>query len=413
MGELRAPPVTATGADGTGADGAGAATASTAWPLHVLMPGDVDDPGSPSGGNAYDRRMCRELAASGRPVSEAAVPGSWPRPDAEAGAELARELAELPDGAAVLIDGLLACGVPEIVVPQSGRLRLAVLVHLPLADETGLAADVAADLESREGETLRAAGAVIVTSDWAAREVTERHGLDRARVHTVCPGTDRAPLAHGTDGASRLLCVAAVTPRKGQTMLAEALAKIDDLSFSCEFVGSLDRDPHYAGQLRRAVDQYGLSDRVRLSGALTGRPLAEAYDAADLFVLTSHAETYGMVFTEALSRGIPVLATAVGAVPDTVGRAPDGSIPGILVPPGDIDALADALRRWLSEPTIRRLVTTSARRRRDGLQGWPEASRRLDEVLEGLHHEQTELPDSPDSSESPESHGQHEKRRSP
>ncbi|MFC4496504.1 glycosyltransferase family 4 protein [Streptomyces ovatisporus] len=374
------------------------------------MPGDVDDPASPSGGNAYDRRMCRELAAAGRPVSEAALPGGWPRPAPAARAALARELAGLPDGAVVLVDGLLACGVPEIVVPETRRLRVAVLMHLPLADETGLDPDLAAQLEELEGRTLRAVRAVVTTSDWAARDVCRRHGVDPGRVHTVCPGTDPAPLARGTDGASRLLCVAAVTPRKGQADLARALAEVADLPFSCEFVGSLDRDPRYTEELRGVVRRSGLGDRVRLSGPLTGRPLAEAYDAADLFVLASHAETYGMVFTEALSRGIPVLATAAGAVRDTVGAAPDGSVPGILVPPGDGDALAGALRSWLTEPTIRRLVTTSARRRRDGLQGWPGASHRLDEVLESLRGEQ---PDVPESSAPPGREARHEDRRTP
>lgn len=379
---------------------AGSAPAATTGPepLFVLMPGDVGDPGAPSGGNAYDLRMCRELAASGRPVHEVALPGGWPRPAAADRAGLERALAGLPDGALVLVDGLVACGVPEIVVPQTGRLRLAVLVHLPLADETGLDAAVAADLEARERETLRAAQAVIVTSGWAGRDAAARHGLDEAKVHTVCPGTDPAPLAHGSrgggegegagggtgGGSPRLLCVAAVTPRKGQDLLAEALAQVKDAPWVCEFVGALDRDPDFTAHLRRVLDRHGLSDRVRLRGPLTGEPLAAAYDAADLFVLASHAETYGMVLTEALARGIPVVATAVGAVPDTVGHTPDGSIPGILVRPGDSGALAAAIRSWLTESSIHRLVTTTARTRRSGLQGWPEAARRLDQVLARL-----------------------------
>jgi glycosyltransferase involved in cell wall biosynthesis len=378
--------------------------------VHFVMPGDVDDPASPSGGNAYDRRMCRELAAAGRPVGEAALPGGWPDPGPSARAALERELAGLPDGSVVLVDGLVACGVPEIVVPETGRLRVAVLMHLPLADETGLEPGLAARLEELEGRTLRAAHAVVATSDWAARDVRQRHGLDPRRVHTVCPGTDPAPLARGTDGASRLLCVAAVTRRKGQADLARALAEVADAPFTCEFAGALDRDPAYTEELRGVLRDAGLEDRVRLSGPLTGRPLAEAYDAADLFVLASHAETYGMVFTEALSRGIPVLATAAGAVRDTVGRAPDGSVPGILVPPGDAGALAGALRKWLTEPTIRRLVTTSARRRRAGLQGWPGASQRLDEVLESLRGER---PDAPEPSVPPDDGARHEDRRTP
>jgi glycosyltransferase involved in cell wall biosynthesis len=363
------------------------AAAATAWPVHVVMPGDVDDPHSVSGGNTYDRRVCGELTASGRPVHEVALPGAWPRPGSAERSELARALERLPDGAVVLIDGLVACGVPDVVVPHARRLRLAVLVHLPLAAETGLAPADAADLDRLEGETLRAAGAIIVTSEWAAQDVTTRHELEEARVHAVLPGTDPAPLAHGTDGVSRLLCVAAVTPRKGQDLLVEALADVADLPWTCELTGPLDRAPQYVGQLRRRIDACGLSDRVRLAGARTGEDLAAAYDAADLLVLASHTETYGMVLTEALARGIPVLATEAGAVPGTVGKAPGGGIPGILVPPGDAGALSDALRLWLTDPGIRSHLTTSARARRAWLQGWPESSRHMAGVLERLRLE--------------------------
>lgn len=351
------------------------------------MPGDVGDPHSVSGGNNYDVRICRELEAAGTPAQARAVAGSWPRPGTAERAELAAVLEELPDGAVVLLDGLVACGVPDVVVPHAGRLRLAVLVHLPLADETGLDPAEAAQLEELERRTLHAAAAVVATSDWAARDVAARHGLQAARVHSVLPGTDPAPLSRGTDGASRLLCVAALTPRKGQDLLVEALAAVRDLPWTCELTGPLDRAPGFVTEVRRRIAGHGLEERALLTGPRQGGDLDAAYDAADLFVLASHTETYGMVLAEALARGIPVLATEAGAVPHTLGAAPDGSIPGILVPPGDAAALTAALRGWLEDPRIRSHLTTSARARRSKLQGWPESSRQLARVLEHLQLE--------------------------
>lgn len=389
-------------------------------PVHVVLPGGVDDPRSVSGGNSYDRRVCQEMSAAGTPVRTRTVAGTWPRPSRAARAELADVLGELPDGAVVLADGLVACGVPDVVVPHARRLRLAVLLHLPLADETGLDAEEAAELERLERWTLQAAAAVVATSDWAAREVTARHGLEARRVHSVLPGTDPAPLARGTDGASRLLCVAAVTPRKGQDVLVEALAEVGSVRpvlaegrgrsgdgsdgaaspespespadpgyppWTCDLTGPLERAPAYVERLRRRIGECGLAGQVRLTGARSGEELAAAYDAADLLVLASHTETYGMVLTEALARGVPVLATEAGAVPSTVGTAPDGSIPGILVPPGDSAALTAALRSWLTDPGIRSHLTTSARGRRARLQGWAESSRQLAGVLERLRLE--------------------------
>ncbi|MCI2416047.1 glycosyltransferase family 4 protein [Saccharopolyspora sp. K220] len=349
--------------------------------VHVVLPGDVHDATVPSGGNVYGLRVCRDLEQHGWRVHLVALAGSWPQPEDVARAALAKTLAALPDDAVVLLDGLVACGVPDVVIPQARRLRLAVLVHLPLADETGLAPAVAADLDTREKATLRAVSAVVVTSPWAAARLAE-HGL---RVHVVTPGTDRADLARGTDGASRLLCPAAVTPRKGQDLLVRALAQVSDLRWTCACAGAVRRDLGYVERLRRLIDRSGVGDRVQVVGPLSGEQLATAYDEADLVVLTSRAETYGMVVTEALARGIPVLATAVDAVPETLGRAPDGSVPGLLVPPDDTAALARTLRRWLTEPALRDRLRASARSRRDTLSGWAETTRALAGVLETLH----------------------------
>jgi glycosyltransferase involved in cell wall biosynthesis len=355
--------------------------------VHFVLPGGVDDPSAPSGGNAYDRRICLDLPGFGWQVRPHPVAGAWPRPEAAARAELATVLRELPDGAVVLLDGLVACGVPEVIVPEAERLRLAVLVHLPLGDETGLAPETAAELDAREREVLRAVPAVIATSDWAVRRLVAHHGLAPDRVHAAAPGADIAPLAPGTDGVSRLLCVAAVTPRKGQHRLVEALAAVTDLPWSCVCVGGLTQDREYVARLRTLIDSHGLTHRIHLAGPQSGAALDASYAAADLMVLTSYAETYGMAVTEALARGIPVLATDVGGLPEAVGRAPDGGVPGILVPPEDPAALAAELRGWFGEPDVRRRLKAAARGRRAALDGWATTARSLAGILSRLPSE--------------------------
>lgn len=349
--------------------------------VHFVMPGGVDDPAAPSGGNAYDRRVCLDLPGFGWQVVRHAAPGAWPDPDADARESLARTLAGMPDDTVVLLDGLVACGVPDIVVPEAERLRIAVLVHLPLGDETGLDPAVAADLDARERAVLRAVPATIATSDWAVRRLVSHHGLAPDRVHLAAPGADIAPLAPGTDGVSHLVCVAAVTPRKGQHRLVEALAAVRDLPWTCSLVGGLGTDPEYVATLRARIERYGLADRLHLTGPRTGADLDASYAAADLLVLTSYAETYGMAVTEALARGIPVVATDVGGLPEAVGRAPDGGVPGILVPPEDPAAIAAELRGWFGEPDVRRRLKAAARGRRSALAGWAATARSLAGVL--------------------------------
>ncbi|MFF1299951.1 MULTISPECIES: glycosyltransferase family 4 protein [unclassified Streptomyces] len=355
--------------------------------VHFVMPGGVDDPTAPSGGNAYDRRVSLDLPGFGWQVHKHAVAGEWPRPGASARAELAAVLRGLPDDTVVLMDGLVACGVPEIVVPEAERLRLAVLVHLPLGDETGLDPVLAAELDAKERAVLRAVPAVVATSDWAVRRLVSHHGLAPDRVHVAAPGADIAPLASGTDGLSRLLCVAAVTPRKGQHRLVEALATVRDLPWSCVCVGGLAQDPEYVADLRALIAKYGLEHRLHLAGPQAGAELDASYAAADLMVLTSYAETYGMAVTEALARGIPVLATDVGGLPEAVGRAPDGGVPGILVPPEDPAALAAELRGWFGEADVRRRLKAAARGRRAALDGWATTARSLAGVLGRLPSE--------------------------
>jgi glycosyltransferase involved in cell wall biosynthesis len=344
-------------------------------PVHVLVPGDIDDLTRISGGNAYDRRLGRDLATGGRPVHELALPGSWPHPDAGQRAALAATLAALPDDAVVLVDGLVACGVPEVVAPAARRLVLVVLVHLPLGDESG----AAPELVARERETLAAASAVVATSPWTARRLADLHGLDPDRITVAAPGVDPAPLAPGTDGVSHLLCVGSITPTKGQDLLVDALV---GLPVTCDLVGPVQRDPAHAAAVAGAIARHRLDARVRMTGPKMGAALDAAYAAADLLVVPSRAETYGMVVTEALARGVPVLASDAGGLPETLGHDPDGIVPGVTVPAGDVAALSAALHRWMEEPLLRNGLRRSARARRGMLHGWEVTSRCVVGVLE-------------------------------
>jgi glycosyltransferase involved in cell wall biosynthesis len=342
--------------------------------VHIVLPNDIDDPAAPSGGNFYDRRVCDGLAALGWDVREHAARGAWPQPTVAERADLARLLAGFPAGSVVVVDGLIASTVAEVLVPERNRLRLVVLAHMAFEN-------------AGEDEALEAACAIIATSAWTRRRLIELYGLPEGRIHVATPGVDAADPVPGSADGNRLLSVAAVAPHKGHDLLLEALARVADVPWTCVLVGSLTRDPAFVSRLRRQLQEYGLTQRVELAGARTGAALDAAYAVADLLVLATRGESYGMVVTEALARGIPVLTTAVGGLPEAMGQAPDGNVPGLLVdvddPAAITDGFASALRRWLCEPDLREDLRRAAAGRRSTLGDWSSTAETISKILHG------------------------------
>jgi glycosyltransferase involved in cell wall biosynthesis len=344
--------------------------------VHFVVPEVVADPTRPSGGNAYDRRLSGGLRELGVPVHEHLVPGRWPEPTAADRAALAGALAAVPSGATVLVDGLVASAAPDTVTAATARSHVVVLVHLPLG---------VTDAARRPAEAamLRRMGAVVATSAWTRSWLLEEYAVAPDRVVVAVPGTDPAELASGSRTGGSLLCVGAVTPVKGHDLLVEALATLEPLPWFCTCVGSTDLDPEFVGSVRARLFRDGLADRVAFTGVLTGASLDAAYRAADVLVLPSRLETYGMVVTEALARGLPVIGFRTGGVPETLGRAADGAVPGALVPAGDPATLAATLGTWLADASVQARMRESARLRRDSLPSWGETAARVAAVLGG------------------------------
>jgi glycosyltransferase involved in cell wall biosynthesis len=304
------------------------------------------------------------------------VPGSWPSPDPQSLGILAGVVGSVPDGTLVLVDGLVASPAPEVLAPEARRLRLVVLVHIPLGE--GMSDGRA---RVREATVLSGAASVVTTSAWTRRTLLELYSLPADRVHVAEPGVDPAELAPGTATAGALLSVAAVIPGKGHDLLLDALAQLAGHRWECNCVGSLERDPAFVERLRRRVVEARLGGRVSFSGPQADDDLARSYTAADVFVLPSRAESYGIVVVEALARGLPVVAAEVGGVPEALGYGADGTRPGLLVPPDDPLALREAIASWLEDPGLRSRLRRAARERRETLAGWSTTASTVADVL--------------------------------
>lgn len=350
--------------------------------LYFVVPAGFDDPARPSGGNGYDRRVADALADLGWTVDVVALPGPWPRLAGTADPALSDGFGVIPDGSLVLVDGLLASGMAELLVPRSSRLRLGILVHTLLAG-SGIAT-VPAGIEASEAAVLAAAGVVVTTSAWTRDRLLARYPVPADRVRVVRPGVAAAAVAPGTAHGGALLCVANLVPHKGQDVLAAALAEIAELDWRCVCVGALDQDAGFVAGVRTQLRAARLADRVEFTGVLDGAALDRAYAAADLVVVASRSESYGMVVIEALAHGLPVLGAAVGGVPEALGHAGGGRRPGRLVAPDDPAALAAALRAWLADADERGRLRAAARDRRQTLPDWPAVARNLSAALKPL-----------------------------
>ncbi len=349
----------------------------------MIVPGD---PEQRTGGYLYDQHIVRQLRDLGWSVEVIGLEGRFPDADDLAARAMHRALSGLPDGAAVVIDGLALGGLPDAVAAHAGRLDISALVHHPLADETGLDAVVRDRLLERETRSLKACRRVIVTSPFTARRLREL-GLDPRTPRVVEPGVDKSdttePVAarlqgREPEGPERLLCVASLTPRKGQDLLVRALAQLADRDWRCILAGSTERDPEFAGFVAGMVRKSGLVDRINCIGECDQGVLEAEYSRAGLCLLPSHYEGYGMVVGEALARGLPIITTTGGALAQT---APEDCC--LRVDPGDVNALRDAVGRWLDDADLRRRLTRSAVARRENLRSWSEAGRDFAAVLEG------------------------------
>ncbi len=345
--------------------------------IAFAVPGDL---ATPTGGYRYDARMIAELARLGWQVDTIDLGDGFPWPSEPQRLTAEARLAAVPAGIPVVVDGLAFGVLPGAAARLAARNPLVALVHHPLALETGISAEAAAGLQASERAALAVATRVVVTSATTARQLASDYAVPAQRIVVAPPGTDPAPVAPGSrDGIVRLLSVGALVRRKGFDVLFAALATLTDLSWRLAVAGARDRDPATAAQLEADIVRLDLGERVALFGAVPPARLAELYAGADVFVLASRHEGYGMACAEAIAHGLPVIATAGGAVADTVG--PDA---GVLVAPDDMQALARALRGVIADPQARARLAERARDAARQLPRWSESAAIVSRVLEAL-----------------------------
>jgi glycosyltransferase involved in cell wall biosynthesis len=399
--------------------------------LAFAVPGRLDQP---TGGYAYDRRVIAQLRRRGCDVDVIDVGEGFPRPTDATKQEALARLQQVPAGRAIVIDGLALGVLPEAAAVLRTTHPVIALVHHPLALEAGLTPDQAQALLASERAALAAARHVIVTSAATARLLAADYGVASGAITIALPGND--PVAGGASSPSprlpsgclrpsstsygegrgegpspqaqtrgqapslpspasgggtdrgdlspqarslKLLAVGSVVRRKGYDVLIEALARLTDLDWRLIIAGDCTRDRETAGALATRLVVLRLGARITMTGAVSEEELTALYHDADLFVLASRHEGYGMAFAEAIAHGLPVIGTKAGAIPETV---PEGA--GILVPPDDVAALAAALRALIGDAALRERHAAATRRAARRLPTWEATAEAFLGVIEAV-----------------------------
>lgn len=366
--------------------------------LTLIVPDGFDS--KATGGNIYDRRLLQALKDAGVDADVVPLAGNWPKPDSAEEKELSAALRrggnggaarlphERPPGTSpsgvprgsrrILIDGFVAAGCPDAVenAVQSGA-DIRVLVHMPLALDPALDAETAARLNGLERRTLQAASGVICTSAWAADEVRRRHQVASAVAE---PGVDPAPAAVGSV-PPRILQVGTISPLKNQLTTVAALAQLDSYDWSARLIGPIG-DSSYAGVVRDAIHAAGMEERITMTGQLTDEALARQWHEADISVLPSRTETYGMVVAESLAHAVPAVVSAGTGAEQTLGWDGTGNRPGFVVDTSTAGPLRGVLAEWLGDEGLRRRVKAAAKDRGAMLTAWESTAAAVLETLQ-------------------------------
>lgn len=340
-----------------------------------VIPGDID---TATGGYAYDRRVLELLPAYGIEADHLPLPGSFPQPEPRELKHSFDLLKAVPEGVTLLIDGLAYGAMPADEIAALGRDVVA-LVHHPLGYETGLAEGEAERLIASEKAALAAARHIIVTSPATRRTLEREFDVPAKKITVAEPGTDPAPRSTGTRMPLQLLTVGAVSQRKAYDILVKALMPLEDVDWRLIIAGATDRDPAAVAALEKTIQTANLGERVTLAGKVVPATLDRYFENADVFVMSSLFEGYGMVLAEAMARGLPIVCTTGGAAAETV---PDNA--AIKVPPGDPEALTVALQRVLSDKKLRTRMADASWEAGRALPTWNETARRVAAAMLGM-----------------------------
>jgi glycosyltransferase involved in cell wall biosynthesis len=225
---------------------------------------------------------------------------------------------------------------------------------------------------------------IVTVSQYSKREIVSL-GIEPRRITIIAPGVDRDTLEiHPKsldDHGVHIVTLGNIAQRKGTIHLIEAFAKLARSNTRLHIVGApaWDHDFYFA-QAKQTAQKSGLANRIHFHGRLEQPEVNRLLSQAHIFAMPSLQEGFGIALLEAMHFGLPVVTTNVTAMPELV---QDGEN-GLLVPPADPDALANALARLVDTPALRRTLGKEARQRVEGRYAWETTGRKFEQLMQSM-----------------------------
>ena len=339
-----------------------------------VVPGSID---TPTGGYRYDRMIIEEMRKLGADIELLSLQGSYPFPTAADKEAALLLLDEIKGQDMAVVDGLAGGAHPAFVKALSERMPVISLLHHPLCLENGLDPSQITSLKKSEAQGLKHCSAVITTSPATSRTVADLFGFPSEKIHHVLPGVERGKIAEPQKGkTTNLLCIGSIIRRKGHLYLIKALAGLIELDWRLDCVGLNNLETDLDKELEALVSKLGLSDRITFHGAVEENKLEAFFEHAHCFVLPSLYEGYGMAYAEAIVRGLPVIGTTAGAIPETV-----PSDCGLLVAPENVEELTAALKTMVEDDAARERMRLSALQSAQEFPDWQKSAKKFLKIM--------------------------------
>lgn len=347
--------------------------------IHLVT---IGDPSRLTGGYLYHRRMAELAPEFDARIKFVRLPDvQFPLPLWAGRHILDRMLRPTPR--ALVLDSIAAAYVAPWLSLKPPPAPLVAMLHQPPGgvDHGFPRSALQAPLDRA---AYRKAAGLLVSSDSLATYLESR-GVSPARIRVVPPGRDLAAPAGPPEDMRRgrrcaFLCVANWFEHKGVHSLLDAFARLPENDGTLHLGGDPNADSTYARRIQDRLQQPDLSGRVIVHGSVSPERIATLYRDADVFVLPSMRESYGMVYAEAMSAGLPIIGWRAGNLPNLVTDRGEG----LLVDPGDIPGLTRALTTLATDESLRAALGTAAAARAATLPTWHDSAQLFFSAIRGF-----------------------------